>query len=128
MNYRLDKYGNKISILGFGCMRFAQKKGKIDMEQTERQIISAFQAGVNYYDTAYIYSGSEAAIGEIFAKHGIRSQINIAIRQELKNASKELEGPMYRIVRKVVELFKIFLSYKNTANLYYHRFAAFISN
>lgn len=108
MNYRLDKYGNKISILGFGCMRFAQKKSKIDMEQTERQIISAFQAGVNYYDTAYIYSGSEAAIGEIFAKHGIRSQINIAIRQELKNASKELEGPMYRIVRKVVELFKIF--------------------
>lgn len=31
MNYRLDKYGNKISILGFGCMRFAQSKGKINM-------------------------------------------------------------------------------------------------
>ncbi len=55
MNYRSDKYGNQISILGFGCMRFAQKNGKIDMEQTERQIISAFQAGVNYYDTAYIF-------------------------------------------------------------------------
>lgn len=91
MNYRLDKYGNKISILGFGCMRFAQKKGKIDMEQTERQIMSAFQAGVNYYDTAYIYSGSEAAIGEIFTKHGIREQLYIATKLPhylIKNENK----------------------------------------
>lgn len=41
MNYRSDKYGNQISILGFGCMHFAQKKGKIDMEQTERQMRTA---------------------------------------------------------------------------------------
>lgn len=32
MNYRSDKYGNPISIRGFGCMRFPQKLGKIDME------------------------------------------------------------------------------------------------
>ena len=62
MNYRLDKYGNKLSVLGFGCMRFQQKMGKIDMEKAEQQIMTAFQNGVNYYDTAYIYSGSEAAI------------------------------------------------------------------
>lgn len=30
MNYRLDKYGNKLSILGFGCMRFQRKAGGID--------------------------------------------------------------------------------------------------
>ena len=80
MNYRLDKYGNKLSVLGFGCMRFQQKMGKIDMEKAEQQIMTAFQNGVNYYDTAYIYSGSEAAIGEIFEKNGIRDQINIATR------------------------------------------------
>ena len=27
MQYRLDKYGNRISALGFGCMRF-QRKGE----------------------------------------------------------------------------------------------------
>ena len=41
MNYRLDKYGNKISALGFGCMRFQQKKGKIDMAEAEREIMEA---------------------------------------------------------------------------------------
>ena len=74
MNYRLDKYGNKLSILGFGCMRFQRKQGKIDMALAEQQIMAAYKGGVNYYDTAYIYPGSEAAIGEIFEKNGIREK------------------------------------------------------
>ena len=80
MNYRLDKYGNEISILGFGCMRFRQTKGKIDMEEAEREIMEAFRSGVNYYDTAYVYPGSGAAIGEIFERNGIRDKINIATK------------------------------------------------
>lgn len=80
MNYREDKYGNKISVLGFGCMRFSQKMGKIDMEETERELITAYEKGVNYYDTAYIYPGSEAAVGEIFEKNGIREKVYIATK------------------------------------------------
>ena len=68
MNYRKDKYGNEISILGYGCMRFTQKAGRIDLDKAQAEILEAFNAGVNYYDTAYIYSGSEAAIGEIFER------------------------------------------------------------
>ena len=80
MQYRKDKYGNDLSILGFGCMRFARKLGRIDMKATEAQIMTAFRSGVNYYDTAYIYPGSEAAIGEIFDKNGIRDQVYIATK------------------------------------------------
>lgn len=80
MNYRLDKYGNKISILGFGCMRFPQTLGKINMEETERQILTAFQGGVNYYDTAYVDPGSEAALGEILDKNHIRKEVSIATK------------------------------------------------
>ena len=80
MNYRLDKYGNQLSILGFGCMRFQRKQGKIDMALAQEQIMEAFHGGVNYYDTAYIYPGSEAAIGEIFEKNGIREQVYIATK------------------------------------------------
>ena len=80
MNYRTDKYGNKLSILGFGCMRFQKKQGKIDFEEAEREILTAFHGGVNYYDTAYIYPGSEALIGEIFHRNGIRDQIHIATK------------------------------------------------
>ena len=80
MNYRTDKYGNKLSILGFGCMRFQKKQGKIDFEEAEKEILTAFRGGVNYYDTAYIYPGSEALIGEIFRKNGIRDQVHIATK------------------------------------------------
>ena len=52
MNYRKDKYGNDISILGFGCMRFTQKAGRIDLDKAQEEILEAFNAGVNYYDTA----------------------------------------------------------------------------
>ena len=42
--------------------------------------MAAFHSGVNYYDTAYVYPGSEAAICEIFEKNGIRDQIYIATK------------------------------------------------
>ena len=80
MNYRFDKYNNKISLLGFGCMRFQNTLGKIDMTKAEEQIMAAYHGGVNYYDTAYVYPGSETAIGEIFEKNGIRDQICIATK------------------------------------------------
>ena len=38
MEYRLDRYGNKISALGYGCMRFTQRAGKIDLEALCRSV------------------------------------------------------------------------------------------
>lgn len=78
MQYRDDGHGNKISALGFGCMRFPKSGMSIDMQETEREIMAAYEAGVNYFDTAYIYPGSEAALGEIVERNGIRDKINIA--------------------------------------------------
>lgn len=78
MQYRTDRDGNPISILAYGCMRFTKKGGRIDLEKAEREIMEAIRLGVNYFDTAYIYGGSEAAIGEIFARNHCRDQICIA--------------------------------------------------
>ena len=80
MNYRKDKYNNDLSILGYGCMRFPRKNGKIDMAVAERLILQAIDAGVNYFDTAYIYPGSEAALGEILEKNHARQRVNIATK------------------------------------------------
>ena len=80
MNYRKDKYGNSISILGFGCMRFPRTVGKIDMAETEREILTAVEQGVNYFDTAYIYPGSEAALGEILHRNNLRDKVYIATK------------------------------------------------
>ena len=80
MNYRYDRYGNPLSILGYGCMRFPQKMGRIDMDATEKQILLAIDGGVNYFDTAYIYPGSEAALGQILEKNGLREKVHIATK------------------------------------------------
>ena len=80
MIYRLDKYGNQISQLGFGCMRFKRKDSSIDYLETEKQLMHAIDCGINYFDTAYIYPGSEECIGKIFKKNNVREKINIATK------------------------------------------------
>lgn len=80
MQYRKDRYGNDLSALGFGCLRFPQKKGKIDYAQTKKQILIAIEQGVNYFDTAYIYTGSEAVLGQILEESGLRDRVNIATK------------------------------------------------
>ena len=80
MQYRKDRKGNDLSILGYGCMRFTKKGGGIDMAKTEQELLAAYRAGVNYFDTAYIYPGSEAAVGEIFERNHIREKVNLATK------------------------------------------------
>ena len=69
-----------ISILGYGCMRFSQKNNKIDFEKAEKEFMRAYELGVNYFDTAYIYPGSEDVVGRIVEKNNIRDKINIATK------------------------------------------------
>ncbi|MBO5496669.1 MAG: aldo/keto reductase, partial [Oscillospiraceae bacterium] len=80
MQYRKDRNGNELSMLGFGCMRFTRKGGGVDIDKAEKELLAAYHAGVNYFDTAYIYSGSEAAVGEIFARNHLREKVNLATK------------------------------------------------
>ncbi|MDR0645291.1 MAG: aldo/keto reductase [Treponema sp.] len=84
MQYRLDKIsGNRLSALGFGCMRFPRNAGRIDMKKTESLIMDALTRGVNYFDTAYIYPGSEEALGAILEKNSVRDKAFIASKLPL---------------------------------------------
>ncbi|HAX73375.1 MAG TPA: aldo/keto reductase, partial [Firmicutes bacterium] len=69
-----------MSILGFGCMRFKRRNGQIDMVEAEKEILYGIENGVNYFDTAYIYTGSEVALGTILAKNQCREQVMIATK------------------------------------------------
>ena len=80
MQYRKNKNGADISLLGYGCMRFTRKGNAIDLEKAQKELAHAIENGVNYFDTAYIYPGSEAAIGEIFHRLNCREQIYIATK------------------------------------------------
>ena len=44
--------GDRLSVLGFGCMRLPMKEGHIDEERATRQLRHAIDSGVNYVDTA----------------------------------------------------------------------------
>lgn len=80
MQYRMDKNGCELSVLGFGCMRFTRKGSALDLDKAEKEIMAAYRAGVNYYDTAYIYPGSEALLGTVLQRNGIREKVRIATK------------------------------------------------
>jgi len=91
MNYRTNpQNGDKLSTLGFGCMRFLK-----DEKEVEKQIIYAIENGVNYFDTAYIYPNSEAVLGRVLSQ-GYRKRVKIATKL-----------PPY-LVKKYEDLDKIF--------------------
>ena len=93
MQYRKDKSGRDISLLGFGCMRFARSGPGIDLEQAACQIRRAAELGVNYFDTAYTYPGSEEALGTIMEREHLRDQMYIATKlpQYLVTSSSAIE-------------------------------------
>lgn len=66
MDYTINEKFGKVSRLGFGAMRFPKKDGEIDQEQVNEIIKTAYEGGVNYFDTAYVYNKgeSERALGK----------------------------------------------------------------
>jgi predicted aldo/keto reductase-like oxidoreductase len=83
MQYRkVPKTGEELSILGFGCMRFPEKRGKIDEKRAKKQLLMAIDEGINYFDTAMPYhmGTSETFLGKVINEGGVREKINIATK------------------------------------------------
>ncbi len=93
MLYRANKAGEPISQLGYGCMRFTKKGTGIDYAKAEKEILHGIELGINYYDTAYIYPGSEECLGKILKNNGVREKVNIATKlpQYLMRSSIQIE-------------------------------------
>ena len=84
MQYRIDKKsGNKLSILGFGCMRFPRNIAGTDTRKTEELIMRSIEGGVNYFDTAWVYPGSEETLGTILDNNQARGNIFLATKMPL---------------------------------------------
>ena len=93
MLYRKDKNGNEISQLGYGCMRFTRKGSGIDYEKAESEIMLAVDKGINYFDTAYIYPGSEECLGRVLDENKCRDKVYIATKlpQYMMRSMKSIE-------------------------------------
>jgi predicted aldo/keto reductase-like oxidoreductase len=64
-------------------MRFPKNIAGLDMKKTEDMILRSVEGGVNYFDTAWIYPGSEEILGTIFEKNRLREKVYIASKLPL---------------------------------------------
>ena len=104
MTYRTNKVtGDKVSILGYGCMRWPMIKddeGKdiIDQEAVNRLVDHAMENGVNYFDTSpvYLQGLSETATGIALKRHPRESYFIATKLSNFSNYSRENSMLMYR--------------------------------
>ena len=104
MTYRTNKVtGDKVSILGYGCMRWPMSKddeGKdiIDQEAVNRLVDHAMENGVNYFDTSpvYLQGQSETATGIALKRHPRESYFIATKLSNFSNYSRENSMLMYR--------------------------------
>ena len=80
-----DFNGQKISRLGFGCMRFKTidgDNGKIDKIESSKILKEAIENGLTYIDTAYPYHEkmSEVFVGEFLEENKLRDKIYLATK------------------------------------------------
>lgn len=104
MTYRTNLHnGDKVSILGYGCMRWQMIDGPdgkqvIDQDSVNSLVDYALEHGVNYFDTSpvYLQGQSETATGIALARHP-RSSYFIATKlSNFANASRDNSILMYR--------------------------------
>lgn len=84
MIYRDLSNKMKISQLGFGCMRLPR-----DQEITNKLLRTAVEAGINYFDTAWVYADNEVMVGE--ALKPIRDKVMIATKLPLIKTKKKAD-------------------------------------
>lgn len=79
MTCRTDAHGDKVSIIGYGCMRLPIADGKdrqdptaeYDQEEVNRHVDYCLKHGINYFDTAPVYckGKSEGIMGKALSRH-----------------------------------------------------------
>src|ERR1039457_4725535 len=106
MLYReAGKTGQKLSILGFGCMRLPIIGGKthlIDEEKAQAMVDYAIRNGINYFDTAYIYHSEvpfQPGMSEVFLGKALkRERANILLATKLPSWFVETRADMDRFL------------------------------
>ena len=104
MTYRINNgNGDKVSILGYGCMRWPMIKDEngrdiIDQETVNRLVDYAMEHGVNYYDSSpvYLQGQSEKATGIALSRYPRESYFVATKLSNFSNYTKENSIEMYQ--------------------------------
>ena len=95
-----EKFVKEMPKLGFGLMRLPRtdaEKDIIDVEQTAEMANLFLNSGLKYFDSAYVYNGSEIAAREAVVKRHPRESFYITSKlnvnaQGVHESSKESKG------------------------------------
>ncbi len=71
-------FGESTPKLGFGMMRLPRGAGGIDAAQTARMVDLFLEAGFTYFDTAFVYVGSEEATRKALVERHPRESFTLA--------------------------------------------------
>lgn len=117
---------SKISKLGFGCMRFeGRETDTIDIELTSQLVDVYMEHGGNYFDTAWAYPNSEAALRKALVERHPRDSFFIAdkcVAWTHCNSADDLEKQLQESLANLgVDYFDVYLMH----NLGGNRTAAF---
>ena len=77
----MEKYlGENTKKLGFGMMRLPKNGEEIDIEQTCVMVDQFLEAGFTYFDTAFVYNGSEEATRKALVERHPRESYTLATK------------------------------------------------
>ena len=88
--------------LGFGLMRLPRKAARIDQGQVREMVDLFLEAGFTYFDTAYVYPGSEnAAKRTLIQRHPrdsftLATKLNAGVAPTVKLAHRQFEKSLER--------------------------------
>lgn len=128
MNYvRLGRTGLEVSRLCLGCMSFGDPKAgshewTLDEAQSRPILTAAWEAGINFFDTANVYSAgtSEEIVGKVLKDLAPRDQLVIATKvhgemrkgpngrgQSRKAILNEVDASLRRLGTDYIDLYQI---------------------
>jgi hypothetical protein len=128
---RIGLKGPEVSALGFGCMRFPVKDGKIDRTLAKAMILESWDKGVTYWDTAWPYhdGDSEVFIAEVLASEEgpRREEITIADKmpswlvESAEDLDKYFQAQLERLQTDYIDVYLLHaLDTERWANLKKH--------
>ena len=82
-------YGKDTPKLGFGLMRLPKRGFTIDVNQVKTMVDLFLEAGFTYFDTAFVYPGSETAIRKALVERHLRDSYTLATKLNAKVAPTE---------------------------------------
>lgn len=98
-----DYLGKETKKLGFGLMRLPRRGVSIDVDQVSEMVDLFLDAGFTYFDTAYIYPGSEAAIRKALVDRHPRDSFTLATKLNayiMATGEKSAKKQFYRSLER----------------------------